>query len=176
MIKSGDSHCNNKHSITCLLGNLKMKHIIKSTKVTIAVYVNGVTVGTPAKGGWGAYAISTESTNHEYNGYEPDTTSNRMELTAVVNVIKSLAGNNHLNILSNSKYLIDGMNRWLDNWTRNGWKGSKGKSVLNKDLWEQLHSLNQQHSVSWNWIRMKDGGHGSKIAYELAHKAINPDR
>ena len=147
-----------------------MNYITNTNKVTIAVYVNGVIVSPPNTGGWGIYAKSSDNTILQLSGYHPDSTSNRMELTAAVNAIKKLAINNHLNIISNSKYLIDGMNSWLPNWVKNGWKNSDGKPILNKDLWKQLDSLNQKHSVSWSWISTKDGGHGSKMAYKLAHK------
>ena len=103
------------------------------------VYTDGACSGNPGAGGWGVVIISDRL--ETYNGGEKKTTNNRMELQAalfVLEKLKNIKFDPSLTIKTDSKYLIDGMEKWMPNWKKKGWKTASGKPVLNQDLWKAL--------------------------------------
>tara|TARA_Y100001968_G_scaffold92777_1_gene83406 strand:+ start:415 stop:912 length:498 start_codon:yes stop_codon:yes gene_type:complete len=107
----------------------------------IAAATDGACSGNPGPGGWGALIRFQDGSEVEFGGYEPETTNNRMELKAALVVLEELKRIKYhpsLTIKTDSKYLIDGLERWMQNWKKKGWKTSSGKPVQNQDLWKAL--------------------------------------
>ena len=145
---------------------------INTLETVINAYTNGSCQGNPGSGGWGVYAIATDGTVYEYSGDEFNTTSQRMELLAGIMAVTNLPDHSHINVTSNSQYLVDGMNLYLTNWKKNEWQTAGKKPVANKDLWEKLDALNQEGFVSWNWGKGNTKSFGAKTAYALARGAM----
>ena len=120
---------------------------------TVAIYTDGACSGNPGPGGWGAIL--------EYNGHErtlsggaPETTNNRMELTAVIEALKKLKEPCVVELYSDSKYVIDALEKgWGWGWKKRGWIKSDKKPALNVDLWETLLPLLQTHQVHYHWVK-----------------------
>jgi ribonuclease HI len=107
----------------------------------VAAACDGACSGNPGPGGWGALLRFEDGSVHEMGGAEPATTNNRMELTAALALLDALAAlprHPALTIRTDSRYLIDGLGKWLPGWKRKGWRSASGGAVLNRDLWEQL--------------------------------------
>ena len=107
----------------------------------VAAATDGACSGNPGPGGWGALLRFEDGSVEEFGGYEPATTNNRMELQAALTVLqklRQLPRHPDLTIRTDSKYLIDGLSRWMLNWKRKGWRTAAGKPVLNQDLWQSL--------------------------------------
>ncbi|AAP99272.1 Ribonuclease HI [Prochlorococcus sp. SS52] len=107
----------------------------------IAAATDGACSGNPGPGGWGALIRFEDGSVQEFGGFETNTTNNRMELTAALEVLKKLRDfdrDPHLRIRTDSKYLIDGFETWIKGWKKKGWRTASGKQVLNQDLWEAL--------------------------------------
>jgi len=110
-------------------------------KKVMAAATDGACSGNPGPGGWGALIRFEDGTVEEFGGYESDTTNNRMELKAALEMLKRLKDlplSPQLSIRTDSKYLIDGLDTWIKNWKNKGWKTAAGKPVLNQDLWKAL--------------------------------------
>ena len=113
----------------------------KEQKFAITAATDGACSGNPGPGGWGALIRFEDGSEVEFGGFEPETTNNRMELKAALFVLKELKKikfHRSLTIKTDSKYLIDGMGKWMPNWKKKGWKTASGKPVLNQDLWKAL--------------------------------------
>ena len=107
----------------------------------VAAACDGACSGNPGPGGWGALLRFADGSVHEMGGAEPASTNNRMELTAalaLLEALKDLPRHPDLAIRTDSRYLIDGLQKWLPGWKRKGWRTASGGAVLNRDLWEQL--------------------------------------
>ena len=137
----------------------------------INIYTDGACSGNPGKGGWGAY-IETENGTEELSGYEVSTTNNRMELTAVIKSLEYLTSSIEINIFTDSKYVMDGINSWIENWKINNWLTSAKKPVKNRDLWEKLDSLTANQKIKWTWVKGHNGNIGNEKADLLATEAI----
>lgn len=113
--------------------------------------------------------------NHvkELSGAEPITTNNRMELQAVIEGIKALKLKSEVQVTTDSKYVMDGITKWINNWKQNGWKTSKKTAVLNVDLWQKLDKLCDRHQVEFYWVKGHAGHPENERADELARQAIN---
>ena len=141
------------------------------SKQYIAIYTDGACSGNPGKGGWGAY-IKIEDQVVELNGSINNTTNNRMELTAVIEALKYLKNKSNINLFTDSKYVMQGIEEWIHKWKENNWKTSKKESVKNKELWMELDELVSMHEVNWNWVKGHSGDHGNERADYLATSAI----
>lgn len=108
----------------------------------------------------------------ELSGAEPRTTNNRMELTAALRALEALKRPCRVVIYTDSTYVQKGMNGWLDNWKRNGWKTASKKTVRNADLWRSLDEVSARHSIQWRWVRGHTGNPGNERADALAREAI----
>ncbi len=122
----------------------------------ITLYTDGSCLGNPGPGGWAALL--------QYNGHEKlisggddSTTNNRMELMAVIKALAGLRQACDIQLYTDSKYVMDGATRWINNWRRNGWRNSQNKAVKNADLWQQLDELCQQHHINWHWVKAHAG-------------------
>ena len=137
----------------------------------INIYTDGACSGNPGKGGWGVVILDN---NNEIllNGAEQLTTNNKMELTAAIKALEYFKIKKNLIIYTDSKYVKDGIESWIINWKKNGWKTSTKKIVKNKELWMRLDNLINQHNVTWNWVKGHAGFEFNEKADELARKYI----
>ena len=138
----------------------------------ISIYTDGACSGNPGIGGWGVVIINNSNENIFLNGGEKNTTNNRMELKAAINAIIYFEKKQHLEIFTDSKYLKDGIESWIKNWKKNGWKTSNKKPVKNKDLWVELDIEISKHNVKWNWVKGHANNEYNEKADNLARKYI----
>ena len=109
--------------------------------IRVEIFTDGACSGNPGPGGWGAL-LRCRGVEKELSGGEKETTNNRMELTAVISALAALKTSCDISLYTDSKYVMDGITRWLPNWKKNGWKTSNKKSpVKNVDLWQRLDEL-----------------------------------
>ena len=139
---------------------------------TVNIYTDGACRGNPGVGGWGVL-IEYENHNKEMFGGEKNTTNNQMELMAAIKGLKALSEKCIVNLTTDSKYVMDGINSWIINWKKNNWKNSQKQNVKNKDLWIQLDKLNSQHDVKWYWVKGHSGHPQNELADQLANKGID---
>ena len=137
----------------------------------INIYTDGACSGNPGKGGWGVVILNN---NKEIllNGGDQLTTNNKMELTAAIKALEYFKDKKDLIIYTDSKYVKDGIETWIINWKKNGWKTSTKKIVKNKELWMQLDNLINKHRVTWKWVKGHAGFEFNEKADELARKYI----
>jgi ribonuclease HI len=137
----------------------------------VVVYTDGGCRPNPGLGGWGAVLLH-KGREKELSGAEPDTTNNRMELTAAVSALEALKRPCKVVIHTDSQYLQRGVTEWMPSWKRNGWKRREG-AVKNLDLWQELDRLTQVHEVKWYWVK----GHAGHVYNErcdvLASEAMD---
>jgi ribonuclease HI len=141
----------------------------------VVIYTDGACRGNPGPGGWGV-VMGFQDTQKTLNGYDPDTTNNRMELIAVIEGLRALSRSCHIELNTDSKYVMQGINEWLHNWKRNGWKTAAKKPVKNIDLWQQLDDEVQRHQIDWRWVKGHSGIAGNEHADQLANSAIDEAR
>jgi ribonuclease HI len=132
----------------------------------LIIYTDGACKGNPGIGGWGAILLFGDKTK-EINGYAPNTTNNRMELTAVIEALKAIKRQCEIIIYTDSQYVQRGMTEWLDGWIKKNWK-----NVKNPDLWQELVNVAAQYSIEWRWVRGHNGDKYNELADELANLAI----
>jgi len=137
----------------------------------IEIYTDGACKGNPGPGGWGALLRMNEHEKELYGG-ESDTTNNRMELMAAIMAIESLTRPCKVALTTDSQYVKNGINQWMDNWKKRGWKTADKKPVKNQDLWKRLDAALQDHEVEWHWVRGHTGHPENERADELANKGI----
>ena len=137
----------------------------------VEIFTDGACKGNPGPGGWGA--ILRYGTNEkEIYGASKNTTNNIMELTAVIESLKNLNKPCELIITTDSKYVKNGITEWIHNWKKNGWRTAAKKEVKNKELWIELDSLIQIHSITWNWVKGHSGHPENERVDLLANVAI----
>ncbi|KTD18485.1 ribonuclease HI [Legionella lansingensis] len=139
--------------------------------MTIEIYTDGACKGNPGPGGWGALLRYNGHEKTIY-GAEPQTTNNRMELTAAIKALEALKRPCEVDLFTDSQYLRQGMTTWLAQWKKSGWRNSKREPVKNADLWQQLDALTSQHKIHWHWVRGHTGHPENERADALANKAI----
>ena len=146
------------------------------SKNQIIIYTDGGCRGNPGIGGWGVW-LAYKDQEKKYCGYQANTTNNRMELTAVIEALKSLkpkqADNIDIVLYSDSKYVLQGINDWMINWKKKNWKTASKKPVKNVDLWQTLDVLNEQYHIDWRWVKGHSGNKGNDMADALANQAMN---
>ena len=120
---------------------------------TVTLYTDGACSGNPGPGGWGAI-LEYQGTEKELSGGENTTTNNRMELTAVIRGLQALKEPCIVELYSDSKYVIDGLEKgWAEGWKKRGWIKADKKPVLNPDLWEVLLELTHIHQMRYHWVK-----------------------
>lgn len=138
----------------------------------VEMYTDGACRGNPGPGGWGVL-LRYQGKEKELHGGEKNTTNNRMELSAVIFGLQALSRSVEVTIITDSQYVKNGMQQWIHNWKRNGWKTAGKKPVKNVELWQQLDELVNQHKVKWQWVRGHSGHPENERADELANKGID---
>ena len=145
-----------------------MKHVI--------LYTDGACSGNPGHGGWGAVLIYGEH-RVEMSGYDPETTNNRMEMTAPIMALKRLNQPCEVDRYSDSAYLVNAFNQnWLAGWQSHNWIKSDKKPVLNRDLWEQLLELARVHQIRWHKVKGHSTNEINNRCDELATGEIQRHR
>ena len=120
--------------------------------INYIIYTDGACLGNPGKGGWAAIIIEPTG-EKEIVGCERSTTNNRMELKAVIEALKEIEANSQISLFSDSKYVIDGITKWIKNWKINDWKTTNKKEIKNLDLWMDLDKLTSKFKITWNWVK-----------------------
>ena len=120
---------------------------------TVTLYTDGACSGNPGPGGWGAI-LEYMGHEKELSGGEESTTNNRMELTAVIMGLSAIKEPCIVELYSDSKYVIDGLQKgWAESWKKKGWIKSDKKPALNSDLWDQLLELTGRHQMRYHWVK-----------------------
>ena len=138
----------------------------------IKIYTDGACRGNPGRGGWGVFIINGQESKKIFGG-KIETTNNEMELTAAIKGLEYFNSPTDLDLYTDSKYVMDGINDWIHNWKRNGWKTANKKPVKRSNLWIELDKLNSFHDVKWYWVRGHSGDIGNDMADELANQGID---
>jgi ribonuclease HI len=141
-------------------------------KPFVEIYADGACSGNPGPGGFAAI-LRTGNKEKEISGSECLTTNNRMELMAVISAIEALKRPCRIRVITDSKYIVQGMTEWIHGWIKNGWRNSQKKEVLNRDLWERLLKAVNGHEVEWSWIKGHSGHAGNERCDELARLEID---
>ncbi|WP_295490140.1 ribonuclease HI [Sphingorhabdus sp. EL138] len=136
----------------------------------LEIFTDGACKGNPGPGGWGA-VIRYGKHEKEISGGEPDTTNNRMELAAAIQALKILIEPCHIKLHTDSKYVLDGITKWIHGWQRNGWKNASKQPVRNADLWRDLIDAVARHQVEWIWVKGHNGHPENERADRLASDA-----
>lgn len=139
---------------------------------TVEMFTDGACRGNPGKGGWGVLLRygETEKTLH---GGEMMTTNNKMELTAVIKGLEALSKSCEVCITTDSKYVLEGITKWIDNWKKRNWKTANKKPVQNVELWRALDELVASHKIEWKWVKGHSGHRENEIADELANQGVD---
>lgn len=137
---------------------------------SIEIYTDGACLGNPGRGGWGAILLYKKH-RKEISGGEKLSTNNRMEMRAVIESLKTLKKLSEVTLYTDSKYVMDGITKWIFNWKKNGWKGSDKKPVKNVDLWQELDQEVAKHQIKWVWVKGHSGNKFNEIADVLARTA-----
>ncbi len=138
----------------------------------VEMYTDGACRGNPGPGGWG---VLLRYGDHERSlcGGEAETTNNRMELLAVIEGLSALQRPCTVTITSDSTYVLKGIQEWMPNWKRRGWKTAAKKPVKNADLWQRLDALTASHRIDWHWVKGHSGHRENEIADQLANRGID---
>jgi ribonuclease HI len=136
----------------------------------VQLITDGACLGNPGPGGWACILRSGEHTR-ELFGSAPQTTNNRMELTAAIEGFGALKHPSEVEVITDSEYVKNGITTWIHGWKRNGWRTSAKKPVVNQDLWTQLDQLVSMHRVKWTWTKGHADHDGNNRCDELANRA-----
>ena len=138
---------------------------------TVYLFTDGACKGNPGAGGWGVL-LRYGGHEKELFGGEAQTTNNRMELTAVLSGLKTLNRPCDVVICTDSQYVKNGMESWIHNWKKNGWKTAGRQPVKNADLWQQLDEQVARHRVRWQWVKGHAGHAENERADALANRGV----
>ena len=138
---------------------------------TVYLFTDGACKGNPGAGGWGVL-LRYGTHEKELFGGEAQTTNNRMELTAVLSGLKTLNRPCDVVICTDSQYVKNGMESWIHNWKKNGWKTAGRQPVKNADLWQQLDEQVARHRVRWRWVKGHAGHAENERADALANRGV----
>jgi ribonuclease HI len=136
----------------------------------VEIATDGACKGNPGPGGWGV-VLRMGSTEKEMSGGEKLTTNNRMELTAAIEGLNALKRPCRVTLSTDSRYVMDGLTKWIHGWRRNGWKTSDKKPVKNAELWQALIEASAPHRVEWVWVKGHAGHPDNERADRLASDA-----
>ena len=138
----------------------------------VEIFTDGACKGNPGPGGWGAL-LRMGRHEKELSGGDPATTNNRMEMTAVIRALEALIEPCEVTIHSDSRYVIDGMTKWVHGWQKKGWINSSRKPVRNEDLWHELIEAAARHTITWQWVKGHDGHVENERVDKLASDAAS---
>jgi len=136
----------------------------------VEIATDGACKGNPGPGGWGA-VIRSGTNEKELAGGENPTTNNRMELTAAIRALTALKKPCRVKLSTDSRYVMDGLTKWIHGWRRNGWKTADRKPVKNADLWQELVAACEPHRIEWKWVKGHAGDPDNERADRLASAA-----
>ena len=139
----------------------------------ITIYTDGACRGNPGIGGWGVWFLCGEY-DKKLNGFDKNTTNNRMELIAVIKALEAIKTPDVvITLFTDSKYVLNGINQWIKVWRVRNWLTSNKKAVKNIDLWQRVDYLNNQYNINWQWVKGHSGNKGNTMADALANQAID---
>lgn len=142
----------------------------------VYAYTDGACSGNPGPGGWGVVLYYKEH-KKTLSGFEPETTNNRMELTAAIQALQALKRPCDVVLVTDSRYVQQGILNWLDGWIRRDWKTANNKPVQNQDLWRLLLIERERHiAIDWRWVKGHSGHPDNELADQLATDAIKENR
>ncbi|MEO0062383.1 MAG: hypothetical protein RLZZ08_943 [Pseudomonadota bacterium] len=136
----------------------------------VEIFTDGACKGNPGPGGWGVL-LRMGPHEKEMSGGEADTTNNRMEMTAVLRGLTALIEPCDVSLFTDSRYVIDGMTKWIHGWKRNGWISASKKPVRNADIWHDLIEAAAPHRIDWQWVKGHDGHVENERVDQLASDA-----
>jgi ribonuclease HI len=142
---------------------------------TVEIFTDGACKGNPGPGGWGA-VIRSGANEKEISGGEPQTTNNRMEMMAAVEALNALKRPCRVILSTDSKYVMDGITKWVFGWQKNGWKTADRKPVKNAEIWQALVAATARHKVEWKWVKGHAGHPENERADQLASAAAEQFR
>jgi ribonuclease HI len=142
-----------------------------SSQDWVEIYTDGACKGNPGPGGWGAW-LRYKGTEKELCGGEPMTTNNRMELTAVIEALKTLTRPCKVALYTDSQYVQKGVTEWLSQWKARGWRTASKSPVKNEDLWHLLDAELPRHEIRWHWVKGHAGHEGNERADALANRGV----
>ncbi|MBY9064991.1 ribonuclease HI [Sphingomonas yunnanensis] len=141
------------------------------TELTLVeMFTDGACKGNPGPGGWGV-VIRSGAHEKELSGGDAVTTNNRMELTAAIEGLNALTRPCRVKLMTDSRYVMDGLTKWIHGWRKNGWKTADKKPVKNAELWQALLAAAEPHRVEWEWVKGHAGHPGNERADRLASDA-----
>lgn len=142
-------------------------------KSSVDMWTDGACSGNPGPGGWG---VLLRSGGHEKELYDGafETTNNRMELMAAVMGLQSLKHSCKVILHTDSKYVMDGITKWIHGWKKNGWRTANKKPVKNTDIWQMLEEAAERHDIEWIWVKGHGDNEGNIRADELANFGMDP--
>jgi ribonuclease HI len=142
----------------------------------IEIFTDGACKGNPGPGGWGAI-IRYGTHEKEISGGDADTTNNRMELSAAIHALNALIEPCQVSLYTDSKYVCDGITKWVPGWQRNGWKNASKQPVRNAELWHDLIEASSRHEIQWRWVKGHSGhpenDRADRLASDAAEAAAN---
>lgn len=139
----------------------------------VDAYTDGACSGNPGPGGWGVLLLAGDH-EKELVGGAPETTNNRMELTAAIEALNAVKAADTVRLHTDSTYVRDGITQWIDRWKKNGWRTAAKKPVKNEDLWRALDDARTRHKVEWYWVKGHDGHPENERADALARAGMDP--
>ncbi len=138
----------------------------------VEIFTDGACRGNPGPGGWGVL-LRYNGVERKLYGGEPETTNNRMELTAAIQGLDALKEPCRVTLTTDSVYVKNGITSWMPGWKQKNWRTAGRKPVKNVDLWQRLDELNQRHQVKWAWVKGHSGHRENEIADQLANRGID---
>jgi ribonuclease HI len=139
----------------------------------VEIYADGACKGNPGPGGWGVI-LRFGDHERELHGGEPQTTNNRMELTAVIEGLLALKRRSTVRVYTDSQYVQKGISEWIHGWKRRGWRTAAKEPVKNRELWIEHDELRKKHEIEWHWVKGHAGHPENERADRLANKGIPP--
>lgn len=137
----------------------------------VEIATDGACKGNPGRGGWGAVLRAADGRERELSGGEKVTTNNRMELMAAIEGLKALKRPCRVILSTDSRYVMDGLTKWIKGWQKNGWKTAAKQPVKNAELWQELLAAAKPHRIEWVWVKGHAGHPDNERADKLASDA-----
>lgn len=138
----------------------------------IEIFTDGACRGNPGPGGWGALMRSGKHEKELWGG-EPETTNNRMEMTAVIESLKALKRPSEVILTTDSQYVRKGITEWIEGWKKKNWHTAARKPVKNAELWQEMDRLAATHTIEWRWVKGHSGHVENERVDELANRGID---
>ncbi|CAM4307447.1 ribonuclease HI [Pseudoalteromonas byunsanensis] len=141
---------------------------------TVEIYTDGSCLGNPGPGGYGIYMSYQGHEKKLSQGYQL-TTNNRMEMLAAIVALETLTRACHIILYTDSQYVKQGIESWLENWKKRNWKTASRTPVKNVDLWQRLDNACQRHTIEWRWVKGHSGNQYNELVDDLAREAASSD-